>query len=150
MLAKLSTNYCIDRLVKLHMTDRLPITMHCVGNFHALELAITSDELSFRDFDKVVIFGSDPKHRHGFGLSLLQAAGEFYGRERFVNRVEWTSKQTRLLAGNNCDAIRFAQQLDVLACRFTCAPTLVHRSERVAHTVSIDTISFKYFGHALL
>ena len=54
--------------------------MQRVRNFDMLELAIATDELSFRDFREIVIFGGDPKHRHCFRVSLLQTTGEFHCR----------------------------------------------------------------------
>src|SRR5574338_345863 len=106
--------------------------MKCVRDGDALELAITTDELRFRDFGKVVILGSDPEYRHGLCVSLLQTAGEFHGRERFVNGVKWTSEQPRLLTRNHRDAIRFAQQFDIFERRLACTPTSIHCGKRVA------------------
>src|SRR5690349_3242563 len=114
--------------------------MQVRGDVYILELAITGDELRFRDFGEIVILGGDPENRYCLCSSLLQAAGEFYGGECFVDCVEWAGKQTRLLAGNNGDAIRLAQQVDILQRRLAGAPALVHCRERVADFVSMRRV----------
>ena len=60
---------------------------------------------AFATSAKVVILRSNPEDRHGFGVALAQATRQFHRRERFVDRVEWTSEQTRLLAGHDGEAV---------------------------------------------
>src|SRR5689334_15087440 len=102
-----------------------------------LELAIASDELRERDFSEVVILGGHPEHGHRFSVALPQTTGELHRGERFVNRVEWTSEQSRLLTRYDCDGFRIAQQFDVLQRFLPCAPLLVHARERVSQAIAI-------------
>ena len=64
------------------------------------------------DFSKIMILSCDPKTSTA-SMLLPQATASFTA-ERFVNRVEvWTSEQTRLLSGDNCQAVCFSQQFNV-------------------------------------
>ncbi len=97
-----------------------------------------------------MILSGDPKHRHGFRASLLEATGEFHGRECFVDRVKWAGEQTCLLARNNCNTILMSQELDVLQRLLPRSPALIHGRERITDPSAIGSIRAQDFGHAFL
>jgi len=57
--------------------------------------------------------------------------------------------QACLLTGNNRDAIRFAEQLDVVERVLSRTPALVHRGKCVADLVSMSRVCGQHFGDAL-
>ena len=101
-------NARLDCFVQHDPADRNPVGMYFGGNADATEGAIAIDDFGFRNFRKVVILGGNPKDRNGFDAPLRHAFGEFYCRERLINRVERTGEKTCLLSGDDGDAIGFA------------------------------------------
>ena len=53
------------------------------------------------DFGKIVILGRQPEDRHGRDSARVQILGQARRRERFINGVRRTRKQTDLLPGED-------------------------------------------------
>jgi len=71
--------------------------MQIRGNFDLLKLAIASDDFGFCNFDEVVVLGGNPENGNRFRVALSQTSSQLHRRDSFVDRVEWTSEQSRLL-----------------------------------------------------
>ena len=81
--------------------------MHRGRNTNAGETTVAIDELRFRNLGKIMVLRGDPENRNGFRATLRKTPGKFDGRQRFVDCVKWSGKESCLLSGNHGDAIRF-------------------------------------------
>ena len=104
---------------------------------------------AFATSAKIVILSGNPEDRDGLCVALAQATCQFHRRERFVYRVEWPGKQTRLLAGDNCQAIRISQQLDVSQRLRAGAPPSIHLGECVAEDLAVSLVRREDFRRTL-
>lgn len=86
------------------------------------------------------------KDRNGLDAPLAHAFGEFYRRERLINRVEWAGEKTGLLSGDDGAAIGFPQLTNVRKRLLAGAPTAIHLLQRIANR---GAISFVIGEHAV-
>ncbi len=104
----------IDSFAKRDAAHGHIVLLPAAGVTHRFQLTFAINHLRVIDFFIVVVFAGDPKDRHRLDALIAQASGELDHRQRFVNRVQRTREQTRLLPGHDCNRTLVPQHVDVL------------------------------------
>ena len=92
------------------------------------------------DLFEVVIFGSDPEHRHGIDALRAQMFGELDRGQSLEDRVERAGEKPGLLACNDDHGIFLTESLDVGEGQISRASPGVLIGERVSHGVARECL----------
>src|SRR5882672_3764048 len=129
-----------DGFIEHNPADGQAVRINFGGHRDAAESTVPIYYFGFRDFGKVMIFGSNPKHRDRLDSALSHALSEFYRREGFIDRIERAGEKPGLLSRDDGDAIFFAQLLNVSQSLVRSAPLAIHLLERIAYFGAIGFV----------